>query len=164
MADRAENRSVDLQLAGRSERRLGEGDVEPDQRVLPAAYPRTRPATARAARRTGPCPAKERVHDVGEREPRPRAGTAEPRTVERVAAEVVHPALLRVGEHLVSPGHVLEPLLRRRIRVHVRVQLSGELAIRLLDRVAVRLPGHTEGLVQVLAHYSAHPSSRIRET
>src|SRR4051812_47947631 len=58
MADRAENRSVDLQLARRSEGRLVEVDVEPDQRVLPTAYPRTRPATARAARRTGPCPPK----------------------------------------------------------------------------------------------------------
>src|SRR3954451_13388864 len=132
MADRAENRSVDLQLARRSERRLGEVDIEPDQRVLATAYPRTRPATARAARRTGPCPAEARVHDVGEGEPRPRPGPAEARTVERVAAEVVHPALLGVGEHLVGPGDVLEPLLRRRIRVHVRMQLSGKLAIRLL--------------------------------
>ena len=110
VADRAEHGGVDLELAGGAERRLGEVDVEPDQRVLAAAGPRTRAAAAAAGAAAG-LAAEERVHDVGEREARARTGAAEAAAAERVAAEVVHPALLGVGEHLVGARDLLEPLL-----------------------------------------------------
>ena len=65
VAGRADDRGVDLELAGHAERRLGEVDLEPDQRVL--ATPRAR-AAARASRPPGRAAAEERVHDVGEGE------------------------------------------------------------------------------------------------
>ena len=52
--------------------------------------------------------AEEGVHDVGEAEARPEAAAGRSK---RVAAEVVQLALLRVGEHLVGGGDLLEPLL-----------------------------------------------------
>ena len=64
VAGRADHGGVDLEVAGDAERRLGELDVEPDQRVLPAA---DRAAAAPAPARRG-LAAEERVHDVGERE------------------------------------------------------------------------------------------------
>ena len=51
VAGRAEHGGVDLELAGDAERRLGQLDLDPDQGVLAAAYPRSRPATRRLAAR-----------------------------------------------------------------------------------------------------------------
>ena len=141
----AEHRGVDLELAGDAERRLGEADLEPDQRVLATALARSRAA---AGRRTGAA-AEEGVHDVGERE----AGALAEATAgaaERVAAAVVRRPLLRVGEHLVGEGDLLEPLLGVRVRVDVRVVLPGEAPVGLLDGVGVRVAGDAEELVQVL--------------
>jgi hypothetical protein len=150
VADRAQHRGVHLQLAGGAERGLREVDLEADQRVLAPAHPRARapPGTGRATRSL---PAEEGVHDVGERETLART-EAPGATAERVATEVVHPALLRVGEHLVGARDVLEPLLCLGVRVHVRVELTGKTAVGLLDRVVVGIAGDAEGLVEVLAH------------
>ena len=50
-ARRADDGGVDLDVAGRAERRLGEVDLEPDQRVLPATLARPRAALRRRRRR-----------------------------------------------------------------------------------------------------------------
>ena len=115
---------VDLELAGDAERRLGELDLDPDQRVLAAAYARPRArGPGRAARRPA---AEEGVHDVGEREPGALAEAAG--AAERVAAAVVRRPLLRVGEHLVGARDLLEPLLRLRVGVDVGVAAAGPAA------------------------------------
>ena len=131
---------VDLELAGDPERRLGELDLEPDQRVL--AAPGARPR----ARASGPpgLAAEEGVHDVGEREAGALAeATAHP--AERVAAAVVRRPLLRVAKHLVGAPDLLEPRLRLRVGVDVRVQLAGELAVGLLDGLGVRVAARRRG-------------------
>ena len=61
-------------------------------------------------------------------------------------------ALLRVGEHLVGDPDLLEPLLRLRVRVDVRVQLTGETAVRLLDLLLGRVPPHAEYRVVIGGH------------
>ena len=146
VAGRADHSGVDLDLAGDPERRLRQVDLEPDQRVLAAAYPRPRSAALRAAHALA---AEERVHDVGEREARALAEAGGP--AERVAAAVVRRPLLRVREHLVGARDLLEVLLRLRIGVDVGVVLPREPPVGLLDGVGVRVAGHTEEVVQVLA-------------
>ena len=74
-----------------------------------------------------------------------KAGEQAAAAVERVAAEVVHPALLRVREHLVRLADPLEPLLGRRIpRVSVRVVLPRQLAVGTADVLRVRVRRHAE--------------------
>ena len=96
--------------------------------------------------------AEERVHDVGEGEPGARTGAAEAAEAALAAAHVVLAALLRVRQDLVGAADVLEPLLRRRVGVHVGVQLARELAVGLLDGRLVRVAGDTEDLVGVVTH------------
>ena len=167
VAGRADDGGVDLELARDTERRLGQVDLEPDQRVLPAPHPGPRSAGGAARPRLA---AEERVHDVGEREPGALAEAAHP--AEDVAALVVRRLLLRVGEDLVGQADLLEPLLGLRVGVHVGVQLPRQPAVGLLDRLGVRVARHAEHRVGVLAHQQsfgqsvmgAHASSRMRET
>src|SRR5215203_4600923 len=93
LAGRAGDRCVDLDLVGHAESRLGEVDVEPQERVLTALRARSRPATRVLA--------EERVHDVVEVEPL-ATETAAAVSAQRVAATVVRRALLRVGQHFVG--------------------------------------------------------------
>ena len=151
-------RGVDLELAGDAEGRLGQLDVEPDQRVLAAAGARARTAPLAAGRRAPP-PKNASMMSVNEK---PWPGEAAEALAEGVAAAVVRRPLLRVAQHLVGAGDLLEPLLRLRVRVDVRVQLAGQLAVGLLDVVGARVAGDAEELVGVLGHW--FPSSRIRET
>ena len=132
--------------------------VTPNAASASSISSRTRASWPRRVRGRGPRPwarragaAEEGVHDVGEREARALAG-AGTGAAERVAAEVVHPALLGVGEHLVGRRDLLEPLLGRGVGVDVGVQLTGKPAVGLLDLVGVGVPGDTEDLVGVLAH------------
>src|SRR5829696_2522405 len=129
LAGLAAQRRVDLEVAGHPERRLREGGVEPDQRVLAPAGSRARATGLGAAGRTA---AEEGVHDVGEREA--LAGTAEA-LAEGVAATVVGLPLARVAQHLVGARDVLEPLLRLRVGIDVGVELPGQPAVGLLDVV-----------------------------
>src|SRR4051794_6800215 len=108
---------------------------------------------------------EEGVHDVGE----PAEGTggaahAAATRRERVAAEVDDLALLRVGQHFVRRGDLFEPVLRLGRRVHVRMQLAGELAIGLLDLVRGRVAGDTEQPVVVAGWHEIQPSARIWPT
>src|SRR5262249_24115958 len=97
---------------------------------------------------------EEGVHDVAEREPGTKA--ARPRRArpgERIGAEVVHLALLGVGEHLVGLGDLLEPLLGAGVGVDVGMELPGEPPVRLLDVVGAGIPWHAQGGVIVGGHY-----------
>ena len=112
---------------GGAEHRLLERDVGDDLHVL---------AARRAGRAAAPAAAAERVlaaeegveqvveaaagEDVLERGPPPRAADA------GLAEAVVAGPLVGVGQHLVGPGDLLEPLGGRRVvRVGVGVQLAG---------------------------------------
>ena len=82
------------------------------------------------------------------------------------AVAVVRLPLLLVGEDVVRGLHVLEPLLGRRVvRVPVRVQLAGELAVRLLDLVVGRRLLDAEHLVGIPGgHYSDTTTRAGRRT
>ena len=71
---------------------------------------------------------------------------------------VVGGALLPVGEHLVGLLGLLEALLRLGVvRVAVRVELHGQLAVGLLDLILGRIPVHPEHVVVVtLCHLLGH--------
>ncbi len=73
----------------------------------------------------------------------------------RVSAQVIHLALLRIGEHLVGLGDLLESLLERRIRVHIGMQFPGEPAVGLLDLLGSRVTADAEYPVIVVCH--RHP-------
>src|SRR5690606_32355528 len=130
----------------RPEGRLRQVDVQPDQRVLPPPGTRHRPAL-RGPPLGG---AEERLEDVLEPEARAEGGTSA--RGRRVDPAVVHLALLRVGEHLVRARDVLEPLLGTLARGDVRVQLTGEPSIGLLDLVGCGVPADAEHPVVVAAH------------
>ena len=69
-----------------------------------------------------------------------------------VAVTVVDLAGLRLAQHLVGLGDLLEALLRGRIvRVHVGVELPRQPAERLLDRLVVGVAGNAKDLVVVAA-------------
>jgi hypothetical protein len=118
-----------LELAGRTEGSLGQLEVEPDQRVLAPALTRSRSPGLLL-------PAEEGVHDVGEGEPGSLT-EAPGSATEGVAAQVVDPALLGVGEDLVRRRDLLEPLLGTRVGVDVRVVLARKSPIGLLERIGV---------------------------
>ena len=106
----------------------------------------------RRRRRTGRprsklCPPAPAPKPPGKPPPPEAAATAR----EQRPRLVVLPALLVVGEHPVGLGHRLEPGLGRGVaRVGVRVQLAGELAVRLLDLVRGRAGGDAQLAVEVL--------------
>jgi hypothetical protein len=133
---------VDLDVARRAERRLGEVDLEPDHRVAPGPLARTW-----AALRSGAT--EEGVHDVGEPETLAESATGG----ERVRAEVVQLTLLRVGEHFVGLGDLFEALFL--VRVDVRVQLAGKSPVSLFDLVGCRVALDAEHLVVVSRHYDS---------
>src|SRR5262249_24826700 len=154
----ADHRRVHHQFPGRPERAFGEIEVHPDGGVAAPAGAAARPSRPRAS-------AEERVHDVAEREPGPEpprpAGPGGSGPGERVRPEVVHLPLLGVGEHLVGLCDLLEPLLRLRVRVDVRVQLPGEPPVGLLDLVGTRVAADSEDSV-VVVHARSPPGSGLR--
>src|ERR1039457_867264 len=146
-AGRADHRGVHDQLPGGPERALGEVQLDPDGGVAPAARAAARAPGSGAG-------AEKLVHDVGDREPGTEAGTTRRAGSrrERVRAQVVHLPLLRVGEHLVGLVDLLEALLRRRIGVHIRMQLAGEPPVRLLDLIGLSLAADAENAVIIVGH------------
>ena len=154
-AGRADNRGVHGELAGGAERALRQVKLDPDRRV-PAA---PRPA-ARAAGRAGSRRAEDRVNELAEREAGRAAETAETartraRSGEWVAAQVVHLALVRVAQHLVGLGDLLELLLRLRVRVDVRVKFPRQPTVRALDLSLRSVAANPEQRVIVLCHYDS---------
>jgi hypothetical protein len=103
-------------------------DLDPDQGVLPAAGTRARTALPTLAAAT-----EERVHNVAEIESGGSESTESTGLTERIAAHVVHLALVRVGEDFIGRRHLLEALLVLGVRVHIRVQFARQPAIGLLD-------------------------------
>src|SRR5260370_21897063 len=143
----ADNRGVDDKLPGRAERTLGQVKLDPQGGIAASSGPPARPACARSR-------PEERVHDVAERKSRgepARPGRA--RWRELVGAEIVHLALIGVGQHLVRLGDLLEAFLSLRVRVHVRMQLTRQSAVRLLDLVLAGVAANAERGVVVGRHY-----------
>jgi hypothetical protein len=134
--------------------------VQPDQGVLTPADPG--PRTARGLL------AEHGVDEVGEVEATSSETAVEAAAhpaAERVAAAVVEVALLRVLQHLVRLGDLLEALRRVRLVGHVGVQLHRQPAIGLLDLLGARIARHPEDLVVVTAHrFCDHPSDKKRPT
>ena len=101
----------------------------------------------------------------GDAEAEALAETGAARAAARVTAEVVHLALVGVGEHLVGGRDLLEPVLDRGIGIYVGVQLARELAVGTLDLLAGRVVRHTEDGVQVGSHCRPYCCSvRMRPT
>ena len=107
---------------------------------------RPHPAAPAAAAAHRAAAAEERLEHVAEpAEAAERAAGRRPAgRRQRVAAEVDDAPLLGVGEHLVGGGDLLEPVLRRRVGVDVRVQLAGELAVGALELLGRRVLAHAE--------------------
>src|SRR5690554_3981589 len=120
LAGFAENRGVDLDLLLRAEHDLGQVDLHADQRVLAslAAGPRWRVAAAT------PAAAEEGFEDVAEAEITAEAA---------LAARVVLLLLLGVAQYVIGVRDLFEPVGGIRPRVHVGVQFTRELAVRLFD-------------------------------
>src|SRR5690606_30001473 len=72
----------------------------------------------------------------------------------RAATHVVLPALVRMGEGLVGLGDPHELLGRLGVRIDVRVERAGELAVRLLDLISRRFAGDAEEVVVIVVHCS----------
>jgi hypothetical protein len=147
----ADDGRVHGEFPGGAERALGELQLDPDCGVAATLRSAPRPAGRCAAARR----AEELVEQVVQRVV-PLAERAGPGTRrargERVDAHVVHPALLGIRQHLVRLGDLLEPLLRVRIGVHVRVQFPGQPPVGSLDLVLRRVPADLEQTVVVRRH------------
>ena len=119
-----------------------EGDVDGDLLVFAASHARGR-ALRGGAEATG----EHGLEDVGEA----REGGAPTRAAAAQgvgATNVVHLALLGVGQGLVGDRQLLEGFLRVSTRV-VGVELTRQLAVRLLDLVLAGVSSDAEDLVVV---------------
>src|SRR6185437_8648927 len=154
-AGRADHGGVHGELAGRAERALRQVELDPDRRVPAAPRPAARaPGRARARR------AEHGVNELAEREARRAAEASETarastRGGERVAAQVVHLALVRVAQHLVGLGDLLELLLRLRVGVDVRVKFPRQPTVRALDLSLRSVAANPEQRVIVLSNYDS---------
>src|SRR5262249_9177210 len=138
-------------LAGR---RLLERDLRAHRDV--AAGPR---AVAGCARGPESHAAEERVEQVADRAERAEVRAHPPAAQPLVAVAVVRRAALGVVEDLVGLGGLLELALGVGVvRVDVRVQLTRELAKRLLDRRLVGVARDAQDLVGIARHRAAHAS------
>src|SRR6266571_1212755 len=110
---RADHRGVDYKFTRCAEGALSEIELYPQRRV---------PAPARPAARSPGSGARteESVHDVAEREACGKPAGTGAAGRERVGAEIIHLALVRVGEHLIGLGDLFEALLRMRIGIDIR--------------------------------------------
>jgi hypothetical protein len=132
LAGAAEHRRVDRDLALRAEDHVAQLDVDADHGVVAAL----------GARAGTPLPgaeaAEEGLEDVAE--------AARPA---RAAAQVVALPLVRIAQHVVGVGDVLEALSGLLAGVHIGVQLPRKPAVRLLDLIGRRIARHPECLVVV---------------
>src|SRR5690606_36007790 len=109
--------------------------------------------------------AEEGVDDVLEAHERATASARAPHASatgsQRVTAKVDDLPFAVVGEDFVRGVDLLEPLLRLRIRVDVRVVLPGQLAIGPLDIVGGGVAWHAENAVVVLGHSAMCPHQSV---
>ncbi len=112
---------------------------------------RTRASCPRSRRERGRAPAtaalggtEERLEDVAE-----PAESAEVASGAVSSAHVVAAPRLVVAQHVVRMRDELELLRRILTGIHIRVQLSRETSIRLLDLVGGSVSGHPENLIVV---------------
>ena len=135
-------------------------DLDAQQRVLAALATRLGPAARAAA-------AEERREDVLE-----AAEALASAEGAGLRPEVVLLALLRIGQHVVRVRHRLEALGGLRARIHIRVELAREAAVRLLDLIGGGVALDAEDFVMVCCHaggsslgrvfYDCSPSERLR--
>ena len=139
LARLAEDRGVDLEVAMRAEDDVLQVEGDAHEGIL--APFSTRPGAPAAAARSA---AEERLEDVAEAT-EVRAATER----RAVAAHVVALTLLGVAQHVVRVRHELESLGRLFPRVHIRVQLARETAVRLLDLFGARVTRDAQYFVVV---------------
>ena len=138
----AQNVRLEGDFLGGAECCVLEGDVDGDLLVLAASH-----ARGRALRGGAEAAGEHGLENVGEA----REGGAPTRAAAAQgvgAADVVHLALLGVGEGLVGDRQLLEGFLRVGARV-VGVELTRQLAVRLLNLVLAGVSGDAEDLVIV---------------
>jgi hypothetical protein len=146
----AQDRGVDRDGRLHAEGGLLEGELEAQDGVGAGAAARAGAAAASHA-----SAAEEGVHDVLEAHEGGAAGAAGASAAARgqgVAAHVDDLALLGVGEDLEGGVDVLELLLRLGRGVHVGVELTRQLAVRLLEVVRSGVALNAQYLVVVLGH------------
>src|SRR5262249_42737526 len=98
-----------------------------------------------------PAPARPRGSRAGAAAPE-RLGIHVLGYLPEVRAEGVVPAPgLRIGQHVVRLGDLLEPVLGSGILVDVGMVLAGQLAVGPLDLILGRGPRHVQDLVEVAA-------------
>ena len=147
----AQDRRVDGDVLGDAGGAFVEGEFGSQQRIGSGLY-----ASLGSALSTACAAAEERFEDVAEAAP--ESGTAESAAttaaalLQRIAAEVDDSTLLRIGEHLVCGGNVLEPGLCGLVRVHVRVQLSRQFAVRAFDLLVRSLLADAQSPVIIPCH------------
>ena len=135
-AGAAQDGGVDRELLGGAEH------ASRRARARSGSARRARPACGCAGRASAAPPKNASM--MSPRPPKPLVPKPPPPAaagVERVAAEVDDPALLRVGQRLVGAGDLLEALLGLRVGVDVGVQVAGQPPVGALDLVVARAPG-----------------------
>ena len=161
----AEDRGLDDDLAPRAERRFLEGQRDLQQRVGagPDRLRRPRPPLI------GPPPPKK-ASNTSPKPPNPPNGlpaAAPPPPPAWLSGSPPRSTMRRFSgsrQHLVGRGDVLEPVLRRRVGVDVRVQLAGQLAVRALELLRRRVLLDAEDSVVVarsVSHDPIRPRSRL---
>src|SRR5690606_20889603 len=129
----------DLDVPVCTEHDVPEVEGHAHQGILAALLARAGPRSTPAA-----LGSEEGLEDVAEAsEPAEVTGSAVP------AAHVVATARVVVAENVVSVRDELELLRRLLARVHIRVQLTRQLSVRLLDLVRRRVARHPENLIVV---------------
>ena len=150
MALLAQHRGVHGDFLAHAGKRLFQGDLGAQQRVVARLDAGARLASAGAA-------AEERLEDVADAAKSAEAACAAgcaAALLHRVAAAVDDAAFLRIQQHLLGERELRELLLRLLGRVHVRVVFAGELAVRLLDLLLGGFPVHAEDAVIVTCQNS----------
>src|SRR5262249_23819011 len=132
--------------------RLRERYLGADRHVA-ASRRAARTAASEQASESTSSASEERFEDVGHRAERVEVGGVASATQALVPVAVIGRAAIGVSHHLVCLSGLLELLLGLRVvAVDVRVQLTGELAERLLDLGVGSVPGQAQDLVVVTRH------------
>ena len=123
--------------------------VDLEQRILASTSTGDRSSSAAT-----PSCAEECLKNVAEGEPCAIATHGR-------ATGVIHPTLLRVGEHLVRLGDLLEPLSSR-LACNIGMVGAGQLAVGLLNLVGARIALDAKDLVEVSHRWGSLPGAGCR--